>query len=92
MVFDTRNAFCGQWSSLVFVLGCFVLCSHLNVVGLERTVKEASLGSQKKTNLNKKINFTTKQKYFHLPCSALLTITFLSKYLMSQNSSGDSEF
>jgi len=64
----------------------------LNVAGLEQAVKEASLGSHRKTNLNKKVNFTTKQKYFQLRCSVLLVITFLSKYLMSQNHPGDSEF
>lgn len=64
----------------------------LNVAAPERTVKEASLGFHKKTNLNKKINLTTKQKSLQVPCSAPLTKTFLSQYLMWQNYPGDSKF
>lgn len=73
----------------ILTLFCAVI---LNVAGLERTVKEASLGSHKKTNLNKKINLTTKQKSFQVPCSAPLTVTFLSQYLTLQNYPGDRKF
>lgn len=72
-------------AEMSFVVGILALCYWQslfsgalfyavisNVAGLETAVKEASLGSHKKANLNKKINFTTKQKYFQLPCSALL--------------------
>lgn len=96
MFFNTEMPFAVDVLALCYCQslfsGALFYAVILNVAGLERTVKEAALGSHKKTNLNNKINFTTKRKYFQLPCSALLIITFLSEYLVSQNYSGDSEF
>lgn len=78
-------------SSIVWILTSFCAVI-LNVAGLERTAKEASLGSHKKTNLNKKINLTIKQKSFQVPGSAPLAETFPSQYLMSQNHPADRKF
>lgn len=81
--------YCLNSIAWILTLFCAVI---LNVAGLERTVKETSLGFRKKTNLNKKINFTMKQKSFQVSFSAPFSTTFLSQYLMPQNYLSDRKF